>query len=122
MLAFQNDGEPDTFTIGSGGDTDQFDNFYQGMTFDLEELFGYDGIEDVTPVSNTAMSIYPNPVSDVLSISLNKDEDVVVYNLMGQSVASFQGHAGVNTFEVSNLNAGIYFISAGNATQKFIVK
>ena len=122
VLAFQNDGQPDTFTIGSGGDDDQFDNFYQGMTFDLEELFGYDGIEDVTTESNTAMSIYPNPVSDVMSISLNKDEDVVVYNLMGQSVASFQGHAGVNTFEVSNLNDGIYFISAGNDTQKFIVK
>ena len=122
VIAVQMDGEPDSFVIGSGGDADQFDNYYQGLTFDLMELFGYDAVEEPTTVSNTSLSIYPNPVSDRLSISLNKNEEVVVYNLMGQTVASFQGHVGVNTFEVSNLNAGIYFISAGNATQKFVVK
>lgn len=121
VIAVQMDGEPNSFTVNNG-DTDQFDNYYQGLTFDLMELFGYDAVEEPATVSNTTLSIYPNPVSDRLSISLNKNEEVVVYNLMGQTVASFQGHVGVNTFEVSNLNAGIYFISAGNATQKFVVK
>ena len=122
VVACQMDAQPDSYIIGSGGDDDQMDNYYQGFTFDLMDLFGYDDIEEPATVSNTTMSIYPNPVSDRLSISLSRDEEVVVYNLMGQTVASFQGHAGVNQFEVSNLNAGIYFISAGSATQKFIVK
>jgi len=35
---------------------------------------------------------------------------------------SVEGHAGANSINISNLNAGIYFISAGSDTQKFIVK
>ena len=123
VVAVQMDGEPDSYLIGSGGDVVADDNYYQGMTFDLFELFGYDAVEENTTVSNnTTMNIYPNPVSDRLSINLSQDSEVVVSNVMGQVVNRFQGQAGMNSFDVNGLNAGIYFISAGSSTQKFIVK
>jgi hypothetical protein len=122
VIVAQTDYQPDSYTIGTGGDIDQTDCFYQGLTFDLTELFpGWDGIGE-TVSHNTTMSIYPNPASDVLNITLNQDEEVVIYTLTGQAISSFQGHAGVNNYNVNSLNSGVYFISAGSATQKLVVK
>ena len=122
VVVVQTDGQPDSFLIGSGGDTDALDNLFQGFTFDLMELFGYDGIGEGPVYNNTNLQVYPNPVSERMTVSLNQEEDVVICNLMGQTVSSFKGHAGINTVDVSNLSNGIYFISAGSATQKFVVK
>jgi hypothetical protein len=41
---------------------------------------------------------------------------------MGQKVSSQHGVAGLNSVNVSNLSSGVYFINAGNDTQKFVVK
>jgi hypothetical protein len=41
---------------------------------------------------------------------------------MGQNVMNIEGHVGANSINISELNAGIYFVSAGSDTQKFIVK
>lgn len=122
VVVVQTDGEPDTYLIGSGGDVDQFDNLFTALTFDLNDLFGYDGIGEGPVMNNTMLSVYPNPVSDRLTVNLNQEDEVVIYNMMGQTVSSFQGHAGINTVDVTNLSSGIYFISAGSATQKFVVK
>ena len=88
----------------------------------LLDLFGYDGVEENNTVSNTAMNLYPNPAVDQLNVTLNQNADIVIYNIMGQNVMNVEGHAGTNSINISSLNAGVYFISAGNDTQKFIVK
>ena len=123
VVAVQMDGEPDSFIIGSGGDQDQMDNFYQGLVFDLNDLFGYDAVDE-QPIEATAakMSIYPNPAVDQLNVTLSKSADIVIYNIMGQTVRTQEGRHGINAIDLSGLNAGVYFISAGNDTQKFIVK
>ena len=123
VIAVQMDGEPDSFTIGTGGDIDQFDCYYQGLTFDLNELFGYDAVGEQSSVEgNAQMSIWPNPAVDQLNVSLTKSADITVYNIMGQAVRTQEGRTGVNAIDLNGLNAGVYFISAGNDTQKFIVK
>lgn len=122
VVVVQADGEPDSFLIGTGGDVDQFDNLFTGLTFDLNDLFGYDGIGEGPMMNNTTLSVYPNPVSNVMAVTLNQESEVTIYNMMGQTVSNFKGHAGVNNVDASNLSSGIYFISAGSATQKFVVK
>ena len=122
VIACQVDGETDSFVIGSGGDQDQFDNCYQGFVYDLYDLFGYDAIDENPVSNNTVMSVYPNPATDQLNITLNQNEEVVIYNMVGQAINSFKGHVGINRIDLSNLNSGVYFISAGSATQKFVVK
>ena len=121
VVACQMDGEPDSYLIGSGGDATDDDNYYQALTFDLLELFGYDGVEEqVTP--NTQMTVYPNPATDQLGITLSRNSDIVIYNIMGQVVMTAEGHIGGNTLDISNLTSGIYFVNAGTNTQKFIVR
>lgn len=123
VVACQMDAQPDSFTIGSGGDDDQMDNYYQGLTFDLNDLFGYDAIDEQPVVStNAKMNIYPNPATDQLNVNLSKSAEIVIYNIMGQTVRKQEGRNGINAIDLSGLNAGVYFISAGDDTQKFIVK
>ena len=122
VIASQMDGEGDSYVIGSGGDTDQFDCYYQGLTFDLNDLFGYDAIDEPAVVNNTKMSIYPNPAVDRLNVTLNQNAEITVYNIMGQAIRTVEGHVGANQIDLSGLNSGVYFISAGSDTQKFIVK
>ena len=122
VIACQEDGEPDSFLIGSGGDLIAEDNFYQAFTFDLTELFPeYDGVEEQVS-NNTLMNVYPNPAVDQLNITLNQNADITVFNMVGQVVMTTEGHVGVNTINISNLTAGVYFVNAGSATTKFVVK
>ena len=122
VIACQMDGEADSWVIGNGDDGDGSDNFYQGLTFSLLDLFGYDSVEENNTVSNSAMSLYPNPAVEQLNVTLNQNADIVIYNIMGQNVMNVEGHVGNNSINISSLNAGVYFISAGGDTQKFIVK
>ena len=78
------------------------------------------GVEEVE--SNNHITVYPNPAEGQVYVTLNKSAEVTVYNIMGQVVMTVEGRMGINTLDISTLNSGIYFISAGNDTQKFIVK
>ena len=120
IVASQTDGMTGTFV--QSDDTDGSDNCYTGYTFDLEELFGIDGIEETPASNNNQISVYPNPAVDQLSVTLNKDAEMTIYNIMGQAVMTVEGRAGVNNIDITSLTSGIYFISAGTDTQKFIVK
>lgn len=76
--------------------------------------------EEVGETGNQQLSIYPNPVKDVMKINnLGDNQLVTIYSLKGQTVMQFtaSGEASVN---VSDLHAGIYIISAGNSVSKFI--
>ena len=120
IIASQMDGTAGSFV--QSDDADATDNMYQVLAFDLTELFPdcYDGVNETeTP---TLMNLYPNPASKMVNVSINKSAQVEIYNIMGQNVKSVKGHAGVNTIDVSNLTPGVYFMSIGENTQKFVVK
>jgi len=119
VVAVQSDGESGTFV--QSDDTDASDNFYQGFTFELNDLFESVGVPEVES-HNTHMSVYPNPATDQLGITLSQNADIVIYNIMGQAVMTVEGHVGANTLNISNLTSGIYFVNAGTETQKVIVR
>jgi hypothetical protein len=68
------------------------------------------GIDD--PDANRKLSLYPNPVRDVLHFSgSQKPEAVAIYNMAGQAV--FTGKlSGAQTMSVSSLPSGIYIVKA----------
>ena len=119
VVVAQMDLETDNALLGD--DPDPSNSYFHGIVYDLNDLFGYDAVEENVE-NNTMISVYPNPASGSMSVSLNQNETVVISNMMGQVVKSFEGHVGVNNVDLSNLSSGVYFISAGSATQKFVVK
>ncbi|WP_027384572.1 M4 family metallopeptidase [Epilithonimonas caeni] len=88
-------------------------------------------IHDLLTVSETnnkdGISIYPNPVKDVLNIKSNESGDSTyrIFNTAGQSVAN--GKSVDNKIDVNKLSTGNYIIELVNkkgekSTQKFIKK
>ena len=123
VVAVQEDGAPGTYVQSEEGASQSAnDNFYRGLTFELDELFPNAGVGVPEVSHNTHMSVYPNPAVNQLQVVLSQNADIVIYNMMGQSVMSVKGNAGVNSVNISELTAGVYFVNAGNDTQKLIVK
>ncbi|SIQ33749.1 Por secretion system C-terminal sorting domain-containing protein [Chryseobacterium sp. RU37D] len=73
-----------------------------------------------------AIAIYPNPVSDLLHISMkiSKEEKVEIYNMEGRKVMETTIANGRNSMNVSHLQTGDYIlkIKGLELTTKFIKK
>ena len=120
VVASQQDFETGTFV--QSDDDDSSDNCYFGLTFELHDLFPEAGVGVAEVSHNTHMTVYPNPAVDQLNVTLSQNADIEIYNVMGQKVMTFEGHAGANTISLNGLTSGVYVISAGSDVQKFIVK
>jgi hypothetical protein len=60
---------------------------------------------------STNFKYYPNPVTDVLTVSYsNVISDVVVYNLLGQQVVTAKPNATQTQVDLSGLTAGTYMV------------
>ena len=114
--------DEETGTYVQGDESNSGNNLYYGLTFNINDIFG--GTADVNEVidNNTTMRVYPSPATEKLNVTLSNNSKIVIYNITGQVINTIDGQAGVNTINVSSLSSGVYFISAGNKTQKFIVK
>jgi Zn-dependent metalloprotease len=77
-------------------------------------------------VKKDLIAIYPNPVSDILNISMkiNKEEKVEIYNMEGRRVMETTVGNGRNTINVSHLQLGDYIlrIKGLEFSTKFIKK
>ena len=70
---------------------------------------------------NHSVNIYPNPTDGMLNIVSESEQDVVVYNTIGQIV--FESVCdGVLQIDMKHFGAGIYAIKVGNETQRIVVK
>jgi hypothetical protein len=69
----------------------------------------------------TSISIYPNPTSSKLRFFLNKIENIIITNIIGEYLLTTIGKGNIE-LDVSFLSAGIYFIKIGNETRKFVKK
>jgi hypothetical protein len=82
-------------------------------------------VRDATSLSTTdfsnSITIYPNPVKNMLTIDGLVVQDVVIYSVLGKVVLKMNNQ---NTIDVSSLSKGVYFIKVSDginaSTKKFI--
>lgn len=72
--------------------------------------------------NEVAFVVYPNPAENYVMIESIKEAEVSIYSINGQMVSSQTISEGTNTIDVSNLNAGIYFMKVNESMIKIIVK
>ncbi len=96
-------------------------NYYSGMVFDISEVFGSTWSIDEN-AGNSVMSIYPSPAIGVFNVTVAVDTEIVIYNMMGQSLLTIKAYAGNNIIDISSLSTGVYFVSDGISTKKLLVK
>ena len=72
----------------------------------------WDAIEENTAVFN----VYPNPVENEVRIaSVEKIEEVTIYNVVGTTVYNVQCTMNDVQLNVSELNSGVYFVKVKTA-------
>lgn len=81
----------------------------------------------VTGVNESAIaaSVYPNPVRETLSIRAESINEVVVYNVIGQSVYRFRGLTDQLDVNTSDMEPGVYTVNIvtvnGQASRRIII-
>ena len=89
-------------------------------------LAAYTCVLAVEKTNINQISIYPNPVTDVLNISskLSKEENAVIYNMEGREVLQTKIGNGKNSVNVSKIEKGTYILTIkdANISTKFLKK
>lgn len=102
--------------------TNSFGTFYMDNLYFFND--GTTGISKI--VSETGISCYPNPVKDMLTIHAKSEiSQVVVRNLIGQTVKTVTVNGLEKSIDISAVSAGNYFLSVKLAngqlsTQKIV--
>lgn len=79
------------------------------------------GVESIL-ANNTSIVVAPNPTKSTLVINGGDNlygSDLRIYSISGALISQQDCWNG-ETIDVSNLNAGIYFVSIGGTTTKFV--
>ncbi len=92
-------------------------SYYRLRQIDSDGTATLSKIISIATNSNSALKIYPNPVTNSLTIETDLTDDFQIINLLGQQV--MQGGT-TPTIDVSALPAGIYVFSIGEAQIKFV--
>ena len=84
------------------------------------------GIEDGPSTGSGALLVYPNPTDGILFVETRHgtslpDQTYRITNLMGQTLLTGQITAETQQIDVSTLPEGMYFITVGEGTRKFVV-
>ncbi len=68
------------------------------------------------PITESDLSVFPNPAKDFISTSSTED-NLLILDQLGRSYTVYRIE---NTFDISSLPSGIYFISDGTSKAKFV--
>jgi sialate O-acetylesterase len=73
-------------------------------------------------VKENSIKIFPNPAKDELSIENGEMEieDITITDFTGKKLSTFNFQPSPTSIDISALPAGIYFITVGGKTQKFV--
>ena len=92
-----------------------------------EEL--HNGIEEDGPSTGSGtegtLTVYPNPTNGVLNVRLPQCDSPTGYrinNMMGQTLMTGCITSDSQQIDVSKLPMGMYFITIGDMTRKFVVR
>ncbi|MFA5045660.1 MAG: lamin tail domain-containing protein, partial [Paludibacter sp.] len=83
-----------------------------------------DGLTNPKDKNTTGIQIYPNPATDKLMIVMKNHGNTIfeIYSALGQLQKQIRSdQSGTTTIIVSDLEAGVYFIKAGNQTGKVLI-
>ena len=89
------------------------------------EIHGVD--EDGPSMGSGTLVVYPNPTNNILFVETRHGTSLPyqtyrITNLMGQTILQGNISAETQQIDISTLPAGMYFISVGGQTVKFVVK
>jgi hypothetical protein len=87
------------------------------MDFEIKIL----GPSGISKTENLFPTLYPNPTNDFIKVSSDEDENILIYNTLGEVVLTIGTGRELSTkVDVSSLPKGVYFVKTGSRTTKFV--
>ncbi len=101
-------------------------SYYRLKQTDFDGNYTYSDIKSVNfkSLENSDLLIYPNPTKNMVTLSgsaLNSNQQIILYNSLGQNVTSnisITTENGNIVLDLSVLSNGLYFIKTQNSTHK----
>jgi endoglucanase len=93
------------------------------LSYYTTQVLGNEDFENVSLAKN--IKVYPNPVNDVLSISLNSDSvksALSVYSIDGRLLKSYELNSFENKIDLANYEKGIYILKFKQNEKEFVNK
>ena len=81
-------------------------------------------IDEGTGINNnvaSAVSVYPNPASDLVTVKNAENANIVIMNMVGEVVATVENASSIESINISNLANGTYFVRVNGDVFKFNV-
>ena len=111
------DNTPLPITSGSAIST----SYYRLRQFDNDGKETLSKIISISMKGNNKLKVYPNPVSNILTIETGANDVFQIYNLLGQQVMAGKiPPSGARGLDVSALPEGSYFLKVGREQGKFV--
>ncbi len=92
--------------------------YYRLKQWDNDGRFELSKVIQISQKSSTKLNVYPNPVSNVLTLETDVKGDYQIINIVGQTV--LKGQTSAQNIDVSGLPQGTYFLQVGKEQMKFI--
>ena len=77
---------------------------------------------NINDIETETVKVYPNPVSDILTIEMNHSEEELfeIYSLTGLLILRGQISSKNSSVVLSSINEGVYVLKIGNKFLKFV--
>lgn len=105
--------DPQYGTYDSEGNiiNDPYPTPFHSCGFDLDAVGVIHSLNSVQENITVATNAYPNPASDFVNLSADRDFSVEIYNLMGQKVLCGSEKSTFFAMDISGFESGIYFVA-----------
>lgn len=78
------------------------------------------GVED--NVNQPGFKIFPNPAHDMITLEMNADDTVRIFNMNGSKVLEKKLAAGRHEINVNHLSQGVYTVQVNGKSERLVIK
>ena len=105
--------DPQYGTYDSEGNiiNDPYPTPFHSCGFDLDAVGVIHSLNSVQENISVDANAYPNPASDFVNLSADRDFSVEIYNVMGQKVLCSSEKSTSFAMDISGFKSGIYFVA-----------
>jgi polyhydroxybutyrate depolymerase len=75
----------------------------------------------ISEINEASASVFPNPTADVISVKYHKDFDYKLVSTSGAIVKSGYSSNADTRIDISQVEAGVYFLQINNSIQKIVI-
>ncbi|MEM8908856.1 MAG: DUF4832 domain-containing protein, partial [Bacteroidota bacterium] len=93
-------------------------NYYRIKQVDFDGQYSYSRLASIW-FDDKITRVFPNPVQNELNIIANADQDIEIYNLLGQLLKRRKINQGSNRLSLADLPRGIYYYKMEGTSGKF---